>query len=352
MGTGRQAARGTLKTGLTHNPDADPTRPPPAARYRELFGNRLQFPMIPRERNGRMVSKRTKELEIDEPGFGRTSTGPKGVLLWLLVAGVAGAGCASMPLNLGANRWAADYDSAEARVQETGRPLLIYFTNASTPRKDSTRRLLNRPAVRERTHDFVRCILFRSYEPDRRYVAQYGVARAPALIVVHRDGTYHAQSGPMSEKQVLDFLARTQPPGADPVLDPHLPRRPDYRWHETIEAAEVESKRSGQPILLVFDRRFSGDWRKLRGLLQSREVYTRAADWVHCRVTSWNAFGGTYISRYGTLKLPAIVAADPQGGYSVLEMPTSSEAIARFLDRAGKDAGVAVEARAAQKIGS
>lgn len=230
--------------------------------------------------------------------------------------------------------WVADYQTAEQRVRETGRPLLIRYEERIHQTDKSSEEGSNSSLVKRLTANHVRCRLFRSYEPHRRYVAQFGVDRAPALIVVHRDGTYHSHVGLMSSREAASFLANAQPPGAKPRLDPYIPRKPRYRWHRTIEEAEETALRRQQATLIVFHRTLTSDWPRVRKILDRSEVYARFANLVHCRVGVLNPWSNASITRFGALKLPAIVLLHRDGTFHALELPTSYEAVVLFADAA------------------
>ncbi len=236
--------------------------------------------------------------------------------------------------------WVADYDTAELRCRETGRELLILYKDTRPGADDSVEKALRNGPAEELIRDYVRCKLFKSYEPDRRYVAQFGVARAPAIVVVHRDGTYHAKAGSMSTAAITSFLATAKAPGASPEINPYIPRHPRYHWHSSLEDAGLATRQSNRPTLgssttlIVFYRLLSRDWQMLNKLLTRREAYSRLADMVHCRIGIANPWTDAYITRFGALKLPAIVIAFRDGTHDVLELPTTSEAIARFVDAA------------------
>jgi len=255
------------------------------------------------------------------------------IVRFAILAGACAGGCAATSMGLLGRGWVADYDTAEARVHESDQPLLIYFKDVAPGEKDRVRKILDNAPMRERVAGFVRCVLFRSHEPDRRYVAQFGVERAPALVVVHRDGTYHTLIGAMTGGDILDFLEQARPPGARPDCDPLIPRRAEYRWHDDLDRARRHSEDAARPMFVVYYRRFSSDWRDLHGWLEAREVHARVADMVHCRVGALKLLPGAYRSSFGALELPAVVIARPDGAFRVLERPTSSESLARFVDR-------------------
>lgn len=250
--------------------------------------------------------------------------------------------------------WLEDYESAETQARNSDSELMIYYKRVTPGFDDPMHDALKSPPVDQLIEPYVRCVLSPSYEPDRRYVGQYGVERAPALIVVHRDGTYHARTGLVTEPQITQFLSDVVGPGRTPAINLNVRRSPKYAWHRSLESAQEEGQRTGKPILIVFDRWLSGDWMRLRAMLARREVYIRFADMVHCRPNSVFTFGRSGAARFGVDNLPAIVIMYPDGTSRALELPSSYEAIARFADRArlagslGEDSVAAPAATAAQ----
>ncbi len=284
-----------------------------------------------------MMSDKTRHYSGFHPGCAG---------LVLTFALVLATGCSSAWVRWRPNGWDADYGAAEARVAEAGGELLIFYRAVDQSRSDPTFDALRSAPLKQQTARYVRCSLYRSYEPDRRYVAQYGVERAPALIVVHGDGTYHARTGLTSAAQISEFLAAAQPPGAAPVLNPHIPRETNYAWHSSLESAQAAAQKTGQSILIVFNRWWSRDRRKLDKLLARHEVYGRFARMVHCRPWSILGLGGQSMNRFGVKNLPALVIVHPDGSHHVLELPTSYEAIVRFADRARPTGGAATSTAA------
>ena len=160
------------------------------------------------------------------PGWRPRQRQPSKLRGLFAIAFLLGTGCSMSQVGLQTQRWLADYDAAESAMGESGRPLLIVFKNNRKGTPDSIGAVLRSERFANLSDRFVRCVLLRSYEPDRRYVAQFGVRRAPALILVHTDGTYHARSGDISAQQVDEFLAEAKPPGAQPQLNALIPREP------------------------------------------------------------------------------------------------------------------------------
>jgi hypothetical protein len=231
--------------------------------------------------------------------------------------------------------WVADYEQAEQLASESGHGTLFLFTQKDLTREDAVRVLLEDPAVRGFAADYIPAILFQRNESDRRYAAQFGVHRAPAVIVVHPDGTYHATQGSLTPEKLTAFLSESSPPGATPTINPHVTRQLGYSWIRDWESAKQASQESGRPIFLVLERWMSRDWDALRPMLERREVYSRTANMVHCRPsTAWSSVSGV-ASELGVENIPAIVIVPANGGQpSILELPTSYESVVRFADQA------------------
>lgn len=257
-----------------------------------------------------------------------------GITVAVLLAVVAG-GCASLsPKRLTRHWWVTDYDTAERRARERAAEMVIYFSEDRIGTRDPLQEVLKDKALRRQLRDYVCCRLYKSHEPDRRYVAQFGVDRAPAWIVVHADGTYHQSQGPSGPEEISAFLAASSPPGRPPVINPLIPYEARYAWLEDLALAERMSEERGTPLLVVYYRRLAGDWAALERILKPREVFSRAGDMVHCRLGTPLPWMERFITGFGVLRLPALVVVRRDGGFEVLEKPLSAEAVARFLEEA------------------
>lgn len=248
----------------------------------------------------------------------------------------ASAGCSTTPLERlrlwASGGWAADYETAEQRAETTGAPRVLYFRTGHLTPADPAFDALRSPEIASRLAGHVRGTLVQSYEPDRRYAAQFGVERAPAVILLHADGTYHAHTEPVSPETLARFIDQATPPGSIPAYNPFVPRTYRYEWITDFEAAKARSLQLGKPMVVAYERRLLGDARRLSKILTTHEVGLRLADFVHCRVRLLPTVGDAFISPFGAIRLPALVMAYPDGRFDILERPTSSEAVARFVD--------------------
>lgn len=247
---------------------------------------------------------------------------------------VFGSGCALVSL-VDTNGWLADYDQAEREIQSSGRNLLIFYKYGEGNRDKPVEDALASEEIEVRVEDFVRCRLFSGYEPDRRYVAQFGVDRAPALIVLRNDGTYHARTGLMSTGDVRAFLDSTNLPGTVPKYNPYIPYEGTFDWISSLEEAEAQAKTRDKPMLVLFTRWLSRDYAVMSKTLGKYEVYRRFADHVPCHLTVDPILGTNKqaMKRFGVTELPALVVVNPDGDHHTLELPLTPEKVVRWADQ-------------------
>ncbi len=231
------------------------------------------------------------------------------------------------------NHWIADFDVAEREVVASQRSMVIRYIDNRPGRKDALESVVADRRVRSVLKNYVCCSLVRSYEPDRRYVAQFGVERAPALIVVHPDGTAHAQTGLRTVEDVVGFLDNTTSPGKPVAADPWIPRNAYYAWHGNLAKAQEAANEQQVPLLIVYYRRMTGDWNALEDMLMRPEVFRRLSGMVYCRRGGWNPMADTTQTPFADMNLPALVIVKTDGTHSILEMPISSDAVVRFAAR-------------------
>ena len=226
--------------------------------------------------------------------------------------------------------WMPHFDTAERAAWRNGRPLLIAFEDTKAKGDDRLVVRMNDPRLRAMVEGHVRCALLSSHEPDRRFVQQYGVRRAPALILAHTDGTYHAMDRPGDVGAMMAFLQSATPPGHRPTLNPLIPRRDAADWYSDLESARQEALRTGRLLFVAYERAGVSDPVRLRQLLAEREVTQRTADMVHARIGVFH-WGGVMETPFGPIRPPAIVVVNADGVSRVIESPISAEAVARFV---------------------
>lgn len=260
--------------------------------------------------------------------------------LIVIVSGLTTAGCRAPQDSLervrawASDGWAANYEQAEREAHRSRRPMALYFKAGAKPTKDPVYDALRSPEISKRLSGYVHATLARELEPDRRYADQFGVERAPALILVHTDGTFHALTGLLNAKSIAAFIDGARPPGAIPTDNPLIPRSHRYQWIDDLGVAQSRSVQLDRPMIVAYARRLTGDWRKLSDLLDAREAWVRAGGMVACRQMLFPRLQHTFISPWGPVELPALVVVLPDGRHAVLDRPTSSAKVARFMDAA------------------
>lgn len=227
--------------------------------------------------------------------------------------------------------WRTDFESGEKSAEQDGRDLFIYYENTRPGVHDDLRDLLESDELRLALRPYVCCRLFRSHEPDRRFVAQYGVERAPAVIVIHRDATYHALTGRRSADEIVDFLERAQSPGATPVYDPLLPRRAEANWQHNGGLFQWEKPDPNKSDLLVYERRFSDDWKRMRALLDRPELREHLRHRNLRRMTIGWPWTDRVDTPYGELSPPAVVVIDADGSHHIVERPDAVASLSSAL---------------------
>lgn len=264
------------------------------------------------------------------------------------VAGLwACGGCMSL------GGWVNDYQAAEQRQRDSGKPILIFYKNHLDPLSGAMDRTLHQsPVEGAAAGRFVRCILLTDYDPDRVYVAQYDVTRAPALIVVHPDGTFHAREGLLSSDEMLAFLDGAKPPGQSPIVNPYVPRVADFHWTADLKEARASAAKQGKPLLILFKWWLGRDDWRMQRTLEAPEAYRLTADCVHCRLDYDHLPTRACMAELSIRQTPALVVERPDGTRQMLEGLVPTDDVVRFLQTALKPASSSVGSAAAAESGS
>jgi hypothetical protein len=107
--------------------------------------------------------------------------------------------------------WENDYERAVRRAQQRNRELFIVYKSWASPEStELLARLMNRPEVALHFVETVNCILDDSFGANRSYLSRFGVDRVPAMVLVHRDGTYHTRIGPATPEEIVRFVVASR----------------------------------------------------------------------------------------------------------------------------------------------
>lgn len=253
-------------------------------------------------------------------------------LIMLAGLALAAAGC-DMWLREGGFQWETDHDIARTIQADSQKPLLIYYLAGKREQNAVTSAALEDPAVQPMLDGYVRCRLFHEYEPDRRFVAQYGVERAPALVLIQPDGRYHAHVGPIRAAEAAEWLAAAAAPGDVPAHNPLVPRRIAYHWQSDLDEALARGREAGRPVLVVVYDVVSQHVLRFEELLSREIVHRRFADFEHCRIRAVLGVGAGPAARFNLTQLPAVVIVRPDGSFDALEAPSSPEEVVLFAAR-------------------
>lgn len=230
--------------------------------------------------------------------------------------------------------WWLSYDDAQRAAQARQQTLLVFYKDPFDPDSGRMESVLESPALRAQTRTMVRCMLLTEFEPNRRFVAQYRQDRAPALIVIHPDGTYHARGGGLSPDETARFLQSAVPPGSKPILNPALPRTYEYRWINVYEDAVQDARRKNRKLLIVYKWWLSPESNELIRRIDQPEVARHFVDAVHC-ILDWDHIPNRqHAARYGVDKLPALILVQQDGTYDALVGLHEISRIVRFAAEA------------------
>lgn len=228
--------------------------------------------------------------------------------------------------------WVNGYQEAETRASQLGTGMVICYRDTPTNRPDSMVQATRDVVADDVKSEYVGGILSKSHAWDRKYVAQFGVDRSPAIIVLHPDGTYHAHVGFLDPSGVQDFLASATPPGNAPHWNTFLHRNPQYTWQPSMELAEKIATDSNRSMFILYHRPWADDLQRLDRMLKNPAVYRRLAKMVHFRSGAPWTFENEIDTEFGKLKLPAVVLVQPNNDFRVLEDPSGYELIIRLAD--------------------
>lgn len=237
-------------------------------------------------------------------------------LLWI------GPGCGPSILR--------EYDQAEALARQQDKPLLIFFRDHLDPASGQMMRTLQLGEVASLCQDYVRCDLLYDFEPNQRYMAQFGVTRCPALAVLLPDGTYHTKVGMLGVDQIAAFLENAKHPGKLPRKNVQVPRGVDYDWEGDYVKALERAARQNRDLLIFYKWWVSPESTEMLSRLNRSEVAIKFVDTVNCILDYDYVPNRQYVAQYGARKLPTMIIVHPDGRYKSREGLLSVKEILQF----------------------
>ncbi len=226
--------------------------------------------------------------------------------------------------------WDLSYNAALGKAQAKNTDLVVFYKNHLDASSGQMEDLLTKPPISRLLAGKVECLLVPEFEPNRRFVAQYGVDDVPAIIIIHPDETYHAVQGPQTLEALEKFITEAVPPGEKPDLNPSVPREYEYRWFNIYEDALEEAKRQNRQLLVVYKWWLSGDSSELIRRMMKPEVARHFATMIHCMLDWDYVPNRQHMAQFGVDKVPALVIVHQDGTFHAMEGLASISKIVEF----------------------
>ncbi len=229
--------------------------------------------------------------------------------------------------------------------------MLVFYKDPLDVRSRFLRDALESPQVERQTEDMVHCLLVPSYPPNRSFVAQYDVLEAPALIVIHPDGTYHRLKGAHNAEEVATFLASSEPPGRRPEVNPRIPQGNTLDYFNVYERAVEHARRQNRRLFIIHKWWLDPASTELIRRVSKPDVTRYLADAVVC-ILDWDYVPNRgHLRAYGVTSFPAIVMQERDGRYRALSgVPTVEELIRFIVSSRGEESAAASEEAATSRV--
>lgn len=233
-----------------------------------------------------------------------------------------------------------DFSTAERLAVQHNKPLVVYYTSWLSAECGAMRAALDSSEVRRKLGDKVVCYLDESYEPNRRFVAQFGVERYPALIVVRPDGTFHSRVGRMAPGEIAAFIEQSRAPGQPAQVNPQLPRRIDYHWEGDYQRALQRAQAEGRRVFVFYKSVLSPESNDvLVNVLNRPEVAAEFHDTINCLLDWGHPPNRRFMARFGITDVPGFLLIAPDGTHHARQGRLNAEQMVSFIREARRTAG-------------
>ena len=165
--------------------------------------------------------------------------------------------------------------------------------------------------------------------PSQPHTGSPALGGQPSGFAVHAGCSERLLPQPLTGQSQYSLVSHTTSPQRSPPVSVSV-----ESVESVVDTVVVESVVDAV-VFVVLDRWMTRDWLKLGPMVECRDVHSRVADMVHCRPNAglWSGVDAA-CQHFGVANLPAVVVVRPDGSHQTLELPSSSTAIARFLDAA------------------
>jgi hypothetical protein len=184
----------------------------------------------------------------------------------------------------------------------------------------------------------VNCLLDMDYSPNRRHVRKYGVTRVPAIILVHRDGTYHTHTGPMTADQIVRFATSARSSGRTPRGEyaDRMRTRAGYQWYSDLNRALAHARNRGMNLFVFYNSLYSDQSNRMARLLDRSDVAALFEGTLNCRLDFSVPANRQLMLRYRVDRAPAFVVVRPDGTYHSRIGVVTRDELAALLQAAGR----------------
>ncbi len=224
-----------------------------------------------------------------------------------------------------------NFSRAERLGKQQQKQLFVYFESWLSADCGEMKRQIQSSMIKQLLADKIVCFLEESYEPNVRYVAQYGIRRYPAVILIHHDGTYHQRTGAMSAEGIANFLGSATPPGQRPMINPQIPRQIDYGWEADYERAFEIAEQQRRPVFIFYKSVVSADANEMLGTLDRPDVAELFDDTVNCLLDWGYPPNRRLMTQYGVTNVPAIVIVNPDGTHHARQGRMTAAQVISFV---------------------
>ncbi len=208
----------------------------------------------------------------------------------------------------------AQFETAQRLAAQQGKELFVYYESWLSEPCGRMKKAIRSPQVQRVLAGKILCVLDESYEPNQRFVAQYGVDHYPSVVLIHTDKTYHGHGGEMNAESIIRFVESAKPPGRRPMINRQIPRRIDYAWQADYERAFKVAQQENRPVFIFYKSVISGDCTEmLTSVLNRADVASHFDDTVNCMLDWGYPPNRRLVARYGVTNVPAVVIVNPDG---------------------------------------
>lgn len=208
----------------------------------------------------------------------------------------------------------AEFETAQRLAAQQNKELFVYYESWLSADCGQMKKTIQSAAAQQWLGDKIVCVLDESYEPNQRFVAQYGVHQFPAVVLIHRDGTYHQRTGLMGADALANFVQASKTSGRRPMINPQIPRSVDYLWQADYERAFQIAEQQNRPVFIFYKSVISADCNEMLLNVFSRpDVAELFNDTVNCLLDWGYPPNRRLMARYGVTNVPGVVIVNPDG---------------------------------------